>query len=122
MSGNVPATVLAMIVEGLREVKEALASMSRDVNSQLSKLPDIYVPRREVDHRFDEHTIDIGELRNQVAAGLARHQVDIERIESQIEMTRERHEEDRKWAIGTAIAVVTLLLMVVGLVITVLQH
>jgi hypothetical protein len=37
-------------------------------------------------------------------------------------MTRNRHEADRKWAIGTAIAVVALLLTAIGLVLTVLQH
>ena len=79
-------TVLSMISEGLREVRDAVNLLGRDMNDQLSKLPDLYVPRREVDRRFDELICDVAELRKHREAEAA------ERATA------------RRWVIGLAVA------------------
>lgn len=52
-------TVLALVTAGLTEVKEALTQLSRDLHGTLTRLPTEYVPRREVERRLDELTIDL---------------------------------------------------------------
>lgn len=83
-------------MDGLREVKESIHRLSLDVNGQLSRLPDLYVPRRELEHRYDEHTLDIGELRVQVAAGITRHEADVRRLTDVIEGIEGRREQERE--------------------------
>jgi len=59
MSDNDPS-VIGLVTAGLTEVKDAVAQLSRDLHGTLSRLPNEYVPRREVERRLDEMTIDIG--------------------------------------------------------------
>lgn len=125
--GHVPASVLSMIVDGLREVKESVARLSVDMTGQLSKMPDIYVPRREVEHRLDEHTIDIGELRNRAEVRKVSHDADIKHLRDCIEMVEEKRRVekqaadaqrviDKRWLIGTALTVIALVLTLLTLV------
>jgi len=53
-------SVIGLVTAGLAEVKDAVAQLSRDLHGTLSSLPNDYVPRREVERRMDEMTIDIG--------------------------------------------------------------
>lgn len=53
-------TVIGLVTQGLADVKDALAQLSRDLHSTLTRLPNDYVPRREVERRFDELSIDLG--------------------------------------------------------------
>lgn len=107
-----------MIVEGLREVKESITRLGADVNSQWSRLPQDYVPRREVEHRLDEHTIDIGEVRSQLIQKGAKHEVDVERLERQIHDIEAKRQADRRWLVGTALAAAAVLVALVGLILT----
>lgn len=123
--GPVPASILPLILDGLREVKESVSRLSVDMNGQLSRLPEIYVPRREVEHRLDEHTIDIGEVRGQVLAKAAKHDADVERLTHMIDATEERRkadearrQADRRWVVGTVITVAALVVAVLSLVLT----
>lgn len=124
-----PDPVTSMILEGLREVKESVARLSLDMGAQLSRLPDYYMPRRENEHRLDEHTIDIGELRSQIGQKWARHEEDMQRVTKLIEDNEERREQERKadeerretyrrWAIGIAVPAI---LALAGLIVAVLS-
>ena len=62
-----------LVVDGLREVKESIAALSRDMNAKMAVL----VSQREFDHTRDELTIDIAELRSKIDNGLVRHDSDI---------------------------------------------
>ncbi|MDP5182189.1 hypothetical protein QOZ88_06030 [Blastococcus sp. BMG 814] len=55
--------VLGFVAESLRRLEDSVARGFADVNNQLSRLPNDYVPRRELDRRLDEFTFDIAELR-----------------------------------------------------------
>ena len=58
VTGSDPS-VIGLVTAGLAEVKDAVAQLSRDLHGTLSNLPNEYVPRREVERRMDEMTIDI---------------------------------------------------------------
>lgn len=137
--GPVPSQVMALVIDGLREVKESISALTRDMNEQMSRLPDIYVPRREIDRRFDEHTIDIKEI----AAGLdkksVKHDADVHRLEQKHESDILRVDQaikasddqrkteknaadaqrktDRRWAIGTALALAGLVLTALSIIV-----
>lgn len=114
-----------LVVDGLREVKEAIADLTRDMNAKMSLL----VSQREFDHTRDELTIDIGELRGRLDQGLARHDADVKRLEEAMvaaedrrvaerEAAEQRRENERKWAIGTRLTVIGLLIAAIGLAIS----
>jgi hypothetical protein len=89
--------VLGIVVESLRRLDDSVSQLSRDVNTQLSRLPNDYVPRREVERRFDELTVDVGELRLRADAA-AKTREDRDR-----EDARERATA-RRWRIGLVLA------------------
>lgn len=118
--GNVPVTAISLIVDGLRRVEESITRLSADVHDQMSRLPELYVPRREVERRFDEHSIDIGEVSARLVEKRASHDADIKDLRAclkQIETDREEDEQqrrrDRQWAIGVAVTVLLALLAIV---------
>lgn len=124
-----PDPVTSMILEGLREVKESVARLSVDMGTQLSRLPELYMPRRENEHRLDEHTIDIGALNAKIDGRWSRHEEDMRRVTKLIEDNEDRRERERKadeerresyrrWAIGIAIPA---MLTLAGLALAVLS-
>lgn len=69
--GSVPTTtVLSLINDGLREVKEAVGQLSRDVHDTFARMPNEYVPRREVERRLDEFSLDLGAERAERIAAI----------------------------------------------------
>lgn len=121
--GGVPISALSMIVDGLREVKDSITRLSIDMHEQLSRLPNDYVPRRELERRFDEYTIDLGDLRARLVEKRETHNADIKdlreclkAIEDAREADEQQRQADRRWLIGTVIAVVGLLVTVIALV------
>lgn len=96
MDGASPS-VLALISAGLTEVKEAVNTLSRDLHGTLARLPNDYVPRRELERRLDELVIDIG-------AETARCQGAIAALKD----AQAKHEADRiagrRWIVGLACA------------------
>jgi hypothetical protein len=113
---RLPASVIGMVVDGLRRVEESVTRLSTDMHDQLSRLPDIYVPRREVERRFDEHTIDLGEIRAHTAAKQMQHDADMQRLDAAIQAVEERRRADRKWLFGAVSTVIGLLLTVITIV------
>lgn len=83
--------VLGFVAESLRRLEDSVGRLSSDVNGQLARLPNDYVPRREVERRFDEVCIDLGELRQRAdAADKAREAEEKERAAREREVARER--------------------------------
>lgn len=95
-SEQAPTTVLALITAGLTEVKEAVAQLSRDLHGQLSRLPTDYVPRREIERRLDELTIDLGVER--VARETA-----LSALKDAAEREAVNRRVHRRWLIGLAV-------------------
>ena len=60
---NNDPSVIGLVTQGLAEVKDAVAQLSRDLHGTLSRLPNEYVPRREAERRMDELILDIAEER-----------------------------------------------------------
>lgn len=132
--GGVPISALSMIVDGLKRLEESITRLSVDMHEQMGRLPNDYVPRREVERRLDEYAIDLGALDVRLTEKRATHDRDIKDLREclkQIELDREqdeqererqrkadlqRRETDRRWLIGTVIAVVGLLLTMIALV------
>lgn len=95
--GQASPSVLTLISAGLTEVKEAINVLSRDLHGTLARLPNDYVPRREVERRLDELTIDLGAVKAACdASGKA------------IRDAQDKAEADRttgrRWVIGLAVA------------------
>jgi chromosome segregation ATPase len=65
------------VVDGLRDLKEEITSLRREMNTQMSLL----VSQREFDHTRDELNVEINGLRGRVEKGLAQHAIDIQRVE-----------------------------------------
>ena len=109
-----------LVVDGLRELKEAVADLRRDMNAQMSLL----VSQREFDHTRDQLTVDIAGLRTKIDTGQVRHQADIQSVreESAAEVqslkkdlaAAEQRRRTERWAvIGTLLTILGLLLTVV---------
>jgi hypothetical protein len=90
-------TVIGLVTQGLAEVKDAVAQLSRDLHGTLARMPTDYVPRREVERRLDEMTIDLGAERAAREAG-----------DRALADAHQRAEDDRlkarRWLIGTSLA------------------
>lgn len=97
MAGVNEPGVLALITAGLAEVKEAVTQLSRDLHGTLAKLPNDYVPRRELERRLDELTLGLGEERITRERALA----ELSEVAAQAEKERTSH---RRWLIGLATA------------------
>jgi hypothetical protein len=95
VSDNDP-TVIGLVTQGLAEVKDAVSQLSRDLHSTLSRLPTDYVPRRELERRLDELTIDVGAER----AARERALADLKDAADAAEAHRI---SSRRWLVGTSL-------------------
>lgn len=113
-----------LVVDGLRDVKDELATLRRDMNAQMSVL----VSQREFDRVRDDLTIDIGEVRGQIASGLTKHDADIgsvrraaddvrkaaeaqvKALKDELAADRDRRRTERWAAIGALIGILGLCL------------
>lgn len=93
MAENTDPTVIGLVTAGLAEVKEAVTQLSRDLHGTLSSLPNDYVPRREVERRMDEFSIDLG------AERIAREQ-GLKKLEEAAEKATKERADHRRWIIG----------------------
>jgi len=91
---------MGMVVESLRRLEDSVARLSENVNMQLSRLPTEYVPRREVERRLDELTIDAGEER-------AERQRGIDSLRADIDKAQKQSIETRRWLIATTLTTVS---------------
>ena len=109
-----------LVVDGLRELKEAVADLRRDMNAQMSLL----VSQREFDHTRDQLTIDIAEMRSKIDSGLVRHDADIrsvreeaaagvESLKKDLSAAEQKRRAERWAVIGTLLTILALLLTVV---------
>lgn len=123
-------TVIGLVTQGLAEVKEAVTQLSRDLHGTLARLPNDYVPRREVERWRDERTIEVGSLRVDLAAERNARVAAIRELAEQRdadEHEREEREEaldrqrtaDRRWFLGM---VVTIILAVFTAAVTLIVH
>lgn len=87
--------VLGMVVGSLQRLEDSMGRLSADMRSELSKLPEQYVHRREADRRFDELTVDLGQER-------ASRETDIRDTKDQVRDLERRLGEGRRWFIGLA--------------------
>lgn len=99
-----PDPVLGIILETLRKLETTIGSLRSDLHVELSRLPELYVPRREVERRFDEHTIDLGEVRASVTA-----------VEEKRRVDERQRQADRRWLLATVLTSLGLLVAVIRL-------
>ena len=95
--------IIGFVSESLRRLEDTVVRGFADVNRQLTELPTHYVPRREVERRFDELCIDVGAER-------AAREGAIARLERSAEVAEERRQAAdaaaltaRRWVIGLAV-------------------
>lgn len=84
---------MGMVVESLRRVEDALSRGFDNVNSQLSKLPEQYVARREFDRYRDETGLDL-------VTAQQKHDKDIEDIRADARDRAAQARSLRLWLIG----------------------
>lgn len=111
MGGHGDNGVLSYVAESLRRLEDSVSKGFADVATQLSRLPELYVPRREVERRFDELTIDLGAERGA-------RETDVARLQTRFEEAEKRRTADRRWAVGVLLTVLGLVLTLLGLVLT----
>jgi hypothetical protein len=104
--------VLDFVAESLRRLEDSVARLSADVNRQLGDLPVLYVPRREVERRFDDLVQDVG-------AEQAARQGDVDRLTARMDEAERHRVAGRRWAIG---ALLTSLGLLVALASLLLPH
>lgn len=103
---------MGMVVESLRRLEDSVTRLSENVNHQLSRLPSEYVPRREVERRLDELTVDLG-------AEEAERVRKIDGLRAEIDRHQEQATTTRRWLIGTTLAAMS---ATAGVVFGILSH
>jgi len=94
--GNNDPSVIGLVTAGLAEVKDAVAQLSRDLHGTLTRLPNDYVPRREVERRLDEMTIDLG-------AEKAARENALKALADANEKSTQERATQRRWIVGLAV-------------------
>lgn len=89
-------TVIGLVTAGLAEVKDAVTQLSRDLHGTLNSLPNDYVPRRELERRLDEFSIDIGAER-------AAREATVKTMVEQAEKASLERANHRRWIVGLAV-------------------
>jgi hypothetical protein len=97
-------TVIGLVTQGLAEVKDAVSQLSRDLHGTLARLPNDYVPRREVERWRDERTIEVGALRAEIAAERTAREEAIKGLEDAHDRAERDRRVSRRWVIGTGLA------------------
>lgn len=104
--------VLGFVAESLRRLEDSVARGFADVNTQLSRLPNDYVPRQELQKELDRLTVGIG-------AEEAERRADIAELRRQREAQAAEQATARRWLIGLA---VTGALSITGVISGVVLH
>lgn len=90
-------SVLGMVVGSLQRLEDSMGRLSADMRSELGKLPEQYVHRREADRRFDELCLAVREEE-------AERQRDVAAARDQVKDLEKRLVEGRRWVVGLASA------------------
>lgn len=98
------STVLGMVLDGVREVKESVQRMQTDINTRLDGLDQKYVPRQEIDARFSESQRDRQNIHTLIAEHKARHDADVIRLSASNTALEEKLTAARRYALTTSIA------------------
>ena len=101
---------LGLVISSLQRLEDSVGRLSADMRSELSRLPEQYVHRREADRRFDELMVAVGGER-------ADRKSAIKELEDRAEEAEQRRVADRRWAIGVLFTVLGLLLTLAAFVI-----
>jgi len=88
--------VLGFVAESLRRLEDTVGRGFAEVNKQLTEMPTHYVPRREVERRFDDLTIDLG-------AEQAARKADIAELKQAAMAAEQSRVAARRWVIGLAV-------------------
>jgi hypothetical protein len=80
--------MLSYIADSVRQLDASVERGFEGIRRELSELPRHYVPRLEIDRRFDEVTLDVGELRRRLEADAGERQRQAERLEDHRRSTR----------------------------------
>lgn len=108
--------VLGFVAESLRRLEDSVAKLSSDVNTQMSRLPELYVPRREIDRWRDELSVDLGAEESARKADVGRLADRLDEAERQRVAAEQQRITGRRWLIGVLLTVASLLLTLTGLV------
>lgn len=99
--------VLGFVAESLRRLEDSVARGFADVNVQLSKLPNEYIPRQELQRELDRLTLNLGveevERRADIAALRAQLEEDARRAAEQARAIAAERTNARRWLIGLAV-------------------
>lgn len=121
-AGTGDSTVLGMVLDGVREVRDSVHRLQSDMASRFDGLDAKYMRSTEIVSRFEESLRDRTELRTQLATAVTKHDTDVIRLGAQIEAAEEKRLQDRKWAIGATLSALALLLTLVGILVAATQH
>lgn len=91
--------VLGFVAESLRRLEDSVARGFAEVNTSLSRLPNDYIPRQELQKELDRLTVGLGQEEMERRA-------DIAELRRQREEDQRRRTSDRRWLIGTSLATV----------------
>jgi hypothetical protein len=94
-----PGPVMRIVLDTLRRVEDSVDRLSQDVNTQLSRLPEMYATRRETERWRDD-------LTKVLTAAEAKHDADIARIDNNFEKARLERVSARRWLFGTGLTAV----------------
>lgn len=108
---DVPGAVLGIVVESLRRLEDSVGRLSSDMNGQLSRLPELYVPRRELDRRFEDLAADVAEGVRKVTSEETDRRADVEKLRNQWTAAR-------RYAITTVVGGLSAATAVVAVVLT----
>lgn len=90
--------MLPFVAQSLRRLEDSVARGFADVNTQLTRMPELYVPRREVERRFDETEHDVTDLRSQLAQAKVQHDSDVKALQKAAADLEERREAEAREA------------------------
>lgn len=99
--------LLNYIADSVRDLGTSMDRGFEGIRRELSELPRQYVPRLEVDRRFDELGIDVGEMKAKYEAA----ERDRAQAARDAEVTRR---STRRWLVTTTVAAASSLAGVVG--------
>lgn len=88
-TGQEQTTVLGILVETTRRIEDTVARGFDNVNTQLARLPEVYVARREFDRYRDERAVEI-------QGGLQKHDRDIAELRAAQDKEREAREKQEE--------------------------
>jgi hypothetical protein len=106
---------MTLLLGTMSRIEDGVTRLRDDVVMKFDSLGTKFVPRPEIQQKWEESSRDRQEIRSVLAAQAIRIDSEVDKINTRMESAERERVLDRRWAVGTLLTVVIILVAILSI-------